>query len=315
MENNDTKATCKEMELAILFADIAGSARLYEVLGDEPARNLLSKSIQSMADVTAAHGGTVIKTIGDEIMCTFPTADAAVAAAKEMHQSIATRSPEENADYPPPNIYVGIQWGTVINEGNDVFGDAVNIAARMVSMSKQRQIITTKDTLDMLSKKFKKSARLVDKTTIKGKSGEMLIYEILWEVGVATVKIGVEDPIDEEHLVHSMGIKFAGQIYRVDSQQPDIAMGRLSHNDIVVKDNRVSRSHARIQYRRGKFFLVDSSTNGTYVQITGKGSRLIRREEVHLVGSGFIGLGREINTESPIMIDFRINVTTPPRSG
>jgi len=302
------------MKLAILFADIAGSARLYEVLGDEPARNLLARSIQSMTDVTLAHGGTVLKTIGDEIMCTFPTADAAVDAAINMHQSITTRSPGENAEYPPPNIYVGIQWGTVINEGSDVFGDAVNIAARMVSMSKQRQIITTKDTLNMLSKKYQKSARLVDKTTIKGRSGEMLIYEILWEAGVATIKIGVDDPIDEAQRVYSMGVKFADKIYRVDSQQPNITMGRLSHNDIVVEDNRVSRSHARIEYRRGKFFLVDSSTNGTYLQITGKGSRLIRRQEIHLVGSGFIGLGREINTESPLMIDFRINVTTPPRS-
>ena len=271
MGYNDSTATCKEMELAILFADIAGSTRLYEVLGDEPARNLLSKSIQSMTDVTAAHGGTLIKTIGDEIMCTFPTAAAAVAAAIDMHQSITTGSPEGDVQYPKPNIYVGIQWGTVINEGNDVFGDAVNIASRMVSMSKQRQIITTKDTLDMLSAKYKKSARLFDKTTIKGKSGEMLIYEILWEKGVATIKIDVEDQIDKEQTVRSMGVKFADQIYRVDSQQPNITMGRLSHNDIVVEDNRVSRSHARIEYRRGKFVLVDSSTNGTYVQITGKG--------------------------------------------
>jgi len=301
------------MELAILFADIADSTRLYELLGDEPARNLLSKSIQSMTDVTVAQGGTVLKTIGDEIMCTFPTADAAVTAAIAMHQSIATLSPDRKSDYPPPNIYVGIQWGTVINEGDDVFGDAVNIAARMVTISKQRQIITTEDTLDMLSEKYKRSARLIDKTTIKGKSGEMLIYEILWEEGAATIKIGVEDLIKEGLVVYSMGIKFASNIFRVDSQQPNITIGRLDHNDIVVEDNRVSRSHARIEYRRGKFVLVDSSTNGTYVKITGEKSRHVQREEIHLFGSGFIGLGREIDTESPLMVDFRVNV--PPPSG
>jgi len=302
------------MELAILFADIANSTHLYEVLGDERARNLLSKSIQSMTDVTVVQGGTVLKTIGDEIMCTFPTADTAVTAAIEMHQSIATLSPDRRTDYPPPNIYVGIQWGTVINEGDDVFGDAVNIAARMVTISKQRQIITTEETLDMLSEKYKRSARLIDKTTIKGKSGEMLIYEILWEEGAATIKIGVEDLIKEGLVVNSMRIKFADHIFRVDSQRPNITIGRLDHNDIVVVDNRVSRSHARIEYRRGKFVLIDSSTNGTYVKITGKKSRHVKREEVHLVGSGFIGLGREIDTESPLMVDFRVNVA-PPLSG
>jgi len=112
-----------------------------------------------------------------------------------------------------------------------------------------------------------------------------------------------------------MGIKFAGKIYRIDSQQPNITIGRLSHNDVVVEDKRVSRSHARIEYRRGKFVLIDSSTNGTYVKIIGKKSRLVEKEEIHLAGSGFIGLGREIDTGSPLMVGFRVSITTTPLSG
>lgn len=71
----------KTTNLTILFADISGSTRLYEVLGDGPARAKVASCLQMLADVTERHNGTVIKTIGDEIMCTFPNAEVSVAAA------------------------------------------------------------------------------------------------------------------------------------------------------------------------------------------------------------------------------------------
>jgi len=299
-------ATREVVDLAILFADIAKSTHLYVTLGDKAARHLIVSCISLMADVSARHKGTVIKTIGDEIMCTFPTADSAVEAAIDMHQGLEELPIPDRPGFPPPNIYVGIQWGSVIQEGNDVFGDAVNVAARMVAMAKQRQIITTQDTIDVLSQEHQGSARVVDKTTVKGKSGEMLIYEILWEKEDATVM--VEDSFDAMTINARLELKFHDNLIQVDHHRPSATLGRQSHNDVVVNDNRVSRSHARIEYRRGKFILVDQSTNGTYVQIQGRKNITVRRDEAQLLGSGIISLGREIDPESPLLIYFAVKL-------
>ena len=83
-------------------------------------------------------------------------------------------------------------------------------------------------------------------------------------------------------------------------------MGRQQHNDVVVNDSRASRSHARIEYNRGKFTLIDQSSNGTTVQIQGKKSVLLQREETKLQDNGIIGLGRKVTPESETALHFTI---------
>ncbi len=290
--------------LAILFADIAKSTHIYETLGNKVAKNLIDASISLLSKVTAKYQGTVIKTIGDEIMCTFPTANDAVEAAIEMHQSLEDMPFPENPDYGSPNIYVGIQFGTVIKEGGDVFGDAVNVAARMVALAKQRQIITTEGTLKLLSAERQSSARCIDKTTVKGKSGVLRIYEVIWEEDDLTVMVidTPEIPITKIRLE----LTYQDQTIELDENRPSATLGRQMHNDVVVKDSRVSRSHARIEYNRGKFTLIDQSSNGTLVRIQGKKSVRLKREETQLLGNGVIGLGRVVTPESETAVHFAI---------
>lgn len=300
-------ATRKTVTLAILFADIAKSTHLYEKLGDKIARNLIAKCISLMTDATLKHNGTLIKTIGDEIMCTFPTANDAVAAAMDMHQDLEDMTVDDKPGAPPPNIYVGIHMGSVISEGGDVFGDAVNVAARMVSQAKQRQIITTEETVEELSPEYKSSAHCIDKTTIKGKSGEIKIYEVIWERQDMTVMLD-DSPLEAVALRAYLELEYHGQTIEVDESRPSISLGRQSHNDVVVQDNRVSRTHARIEYRRSKFVLIDQSSNGTYALLQGKKKIALKRDEGQLLGNGIIALGREPNPDSPDVIRFVIKL-------
>ena len=122
--------------LAILFADISGSTGLYEKLGDERAHKLVSTCISTLSDVIARHNGTIIKTIGDEVMCTFDQAGQAVEAAMDMHKAVSTIPSVSSRKNASPNIRVGLHVGPVIRQEGDVFGDAVNVAARMVSLAK-----------------------------------------------------------------------------------------------------------------------------------------------------------------------------------
>ncbi|MFC1858526.1 adenylate/guanylate cyclase domain-containing protein [Thermodesulfobacteriota bacterium] len=298
--------TRKTVTLAILFADVAKSTHLYEKLGDKIAQKLIGSCVSLMKDVTVKYKGTVIKTIGDEVMSTFPSARTAVEAAKEMHQELEELTIEERPGFPPPNIYVGIQWGPVISQEGDVFGDAVNVAARMVSYAKQRQIITTEETVNELTEEEKNSVRWIDKTTIKGKSGEIQIYEVIWERQDLTVML--DSPMEQVELKMHMELQCHGEITEVDDSRPSVTLGRQVHNDVVVNDNRVSRTHARVEYRRGKFFLIDQSTNGTFVVIQNKKKVTLKRDETQLLGNGIIALGREADPDSPEVINYAIKL-------
>jgi class 3 adenylate cyclase len=293
--------------VAILFADIAKSTSLYETLGDKIAQNLIGRCLMLLSDVTVRHGGRVVKTIGDEIMCTFSTPDDVVEAAMEMQQCLEDITIEENPEIAAPNIYVGFHFGPVINQGGDVFGDAVNVAARMVQVAKERQIFTTEDTVHMLADEHRANTRWIDKTTIKGKGGEINIYEVVWERQDVTVMLD-EDSMRSPALRCRLEVTYAGQEMTIDESRPAAALGRQPHNDIVVNDRRASRSHARIEYRRGKFFLIDQSTNGTFALVQGKKQISLKRDEAQLLGEGKIGLGREATADDPDLISYVIKM-------
>jgi hypothetical protein len=224
-------------------------------------------------------------------MCTFPTIDDAVAAAMSMNRNLVNMPVDGKPGAFPPNIYVGIQKGPVIREDNDVFGDAVNVAARMVALAKQRQIITTEESVEAMHSDFKNTARYVDKTTVKGKSGKTKIYEIMWDEKDETVMMDAS--LDSLIIETRLELKFGDQRLEVDQNRPSVTLGRQNHNDLVIDDIRVSRSHARIEYRRGKFILIDQSTNGTYAVMQGEKSIKLKRDETALIGNGIISLGRK----------------------
>lgn len=293
--------------LAILFADIAKSTHLYEKLGNTVAQELISTCLGLFEKITNYFDGSVIKTIGDEIMCTFPTAQHAVEAAIEMNESLEDMPLPGSVTTGPPNIYVGIQYGNVIKEEGDVFGDAVNVAARMVAQAKQRQIITTKETVDELDDELTGKASCIDKTIVKGKSGEMSIFEIVWEEHDVTVMM--DEAIDSPALRCRMElIQGSRTVLEMDESRPSATLGRQLHNDVVVKDKGVSRSHARIEYNRGKFVLIDQSTNGTFVLLQGKKRVHLRRDETTLLGNGIISLGKEIEGDSDMYIKYNIKM-------
>src|SRR5579863_9812582 len=117
----------KDTELAILFADVVGSTRLFEVMGDLRARDMVTACVDVMRAATEHHNGSVIKTIGDEVMATFPTADDALNAAGQMQKQIATHN-ELKVEGQPVAIRIGCHFGPVVLESKDVFGASVHTA-------------------------------------------------------------------------------------------------------------------------------------------------------------------------------------------
>ena len=182
-----------EKKLAILFADVVGSTQLYEALGDDRARETVQQCLRVMKQATEHYGGTVIKTMGDEVMSTFPSADDALNAANQMQQRI-TNTIRIETDDSHVSIRIGCHFGPVVAEDRDIFGAAVHTANRMTSQAKAGQIITTSALVEQLTPQWKALVRQIDVATPKGQSDEVAVFEVLWQPEEATNMLPSIDP-------------------------------------------------------------------------------------------------------------------------
>ncbi len=294
----------KDIELAILFADVVGSTKLYEQMGDLKARDMVAACIDIMRTATDAHSGTVIKTMGDEVMSTFPTPDDALNAAAQMQHAISTH-PELTVDGSPVAIRIGCHFGPVVLENRDVFGSAVHTANRMTSQAKAGQIMTTTTMVEKLSPEWRASVRQIDVAQLKGRSSEVALFEVLWQTeDVTSMLPAIAMQSRDSKKVARLRLRFQGQEVVLDEGRTQITIGRAEDNDIVIKGNLISRLHARIEVNRGKFVLIDQSTNGTFVQSTDGEEAFVRRDSMQLKSEGYIGLGKAPESTSPQSIRF-----------
>ncbi len=144
MNAKETRAGEAERYLCVLFGDVSGSTRLYEKLGDKEALHAVERCLNRMTRATEQFKGRVVKTIGDEVMAVFDSAEAGMEAACSMQQRVGDLPPVRGIKLA---IRVGFHFGPAIEEATDVFGDTVNMAARMAGLAKAGQIITTAETV------------------------------------------------------------------------------------------------------------------------------------------------------------------------
>lgn len=287
----------EHIEVAVMFADVTGSTRLYESLGDDVANRIIGKVIDIMAKVTEGYQGFVIKTIGDEIMCRFTSANDCVRAAVECQEEISAGIAGETVEI---SIKVGLHFGpAILMDDGDVFGDAVNVAARMAGIAKGGQIITTEDTIRLLDADLQDMSRQFDRTNVKGKEEEIIVYQVVWEASDDVTRIEITEAAAEDEIRY-LCIEFQGDTQRIASDDHrTFVIGRGVQSDLMCKTRLASRTHATIEFRRGKFNLSDQSSNGTFVQTDDGENIHLRRNELMLWGSGFIGLGEEVSKEDP----------------
>ena len=190
-----------------------------------------------------------------------------------------------------------------MQEQNDIFGAAVHTANRMTSQAKSRQIVISGETVELLGADLKKQTRQIDVATVRGRLDEVALYELLWNPDEATSMlptIGWDD-----RTVSELVLTFRDQSLQLDDRRKSATMGRADDNDLVVKGNLISRIHAKIEMRKGKFVLIDQSTNGTFLQNVQGEERFIRRDTTELHGEGVIGLGRAEEPGGSLSIHFK----------
>jgi adenylate cyclase len=285
-----------QAEIAILFADVVGSTELYEKLGDERARAIIRRCLAAMTEVTHHHGGRLLEIVGDEVYTIFPSADVAMAAAVDMQEAITGNLIIDGRRLA---IHVGLHFGPVmIGVDGDLYGDAVNVAHRMVNQAKAGQILTTGPTVAATSAQWQATCRLLDFATLKGKSGPVAVFELVWKAEEATlmrrVPLVARTADGRTRLVLA-----AGSVQtELTFDNPSLTIGRGQENDIVIVHAIVSRLHARAEYRNGRFILTDQSANGTYVVPDRGPASFIHQHDQVLTGSGTLGIGEEPLTGS-----------------
>ncbi|HNW78413.1 MAG TPA: adenylate/guanylate cyclase domain-containing protein [Candidatus Competibacteraceae bacterium] len=291
---------------AVLFADICGSTRLFEAHGDQRAREIESQVLGHLADCTAAQQGVVVKTIGDEIMSGFADAASAVGAACAMHLCLKADPALAALGIA---IRIGLYQGSVLLEGNDLFGDAVNVAARMVALAKADQIITTRDTLNTLPAGFRQASRDLGQAWVRGKQDEIAIAEVLWADSNSLTQMATPQEELRGLLFARLDLNYRDRHVELLPSAQVFTLGRGERNSLVVDRELVSRIHASIEFRQGKFILVDRSTNGTYLLLENGARFFVHREEFTLHGRGSICLGQAVSKHNPDLIDYTCSET------
>jgi len=295
-----------ETQVAVLFADVVGSTRLYEVLGDRAARDMIVICVDIMRGATERNRGSVIKTIGDEILAIFPTADDAVNAAAEMQHDIGVH-PTLQMQGQHVAIRIGCHFGSVVLENRDIFGASVHTANRMTSQAKSGQIVLTADTVQRLSAEWRALTRQIDVTPLKGRTEEFELFEVLWQQEDATSMLpAIAADARTGHRPKRVLLRYQGREYVLGDGKEALTLGRAEENDVVVKGTLISRIHARVELGRSKVMLVDQSTNGSFVTTQEGKEAFVRRDSVALTGAGLIGLGRLPEPNSPEAIHYRL---------
>jgi len=293
----------RDLEVAIIFADVVGSTQLYDKFGDTKASETVAACLDVMKDATHQFNGTVIKTIGDEVMSTFPTVDEAMGAAVMMQTRISADSKKDDAI--PVSIRIGCHFGPVVQEQNDIFGAAVHTANRMTSQAKARQVVISGETVREMSPDLQKQTRQIDVATVRGRIDEVALYELLWNPEEATSMLPTIGWGNKQRNLSKLVLTFRDSKAEVSDKRKGVNLGRADDNDLVVKGNLISRIHAKVEMRRGKFVLIDQSTNGTFIlDVSGK-ETFVRRDMTELSEEGTIGLGRAEEPGASLAIHYK----------
>jgi adenylate cyclase len=277
-------------ELTVLFADICRSTVLFNRLGDQDALKLIMKTLELAGEIVTRQHGTIIGTIGDEIMCTFIKPEDALIAARQIHKMMQQNTVMQSNQLA---MRLGINSGTVVSLSDNVYGDTVNIAARLAQEAKANQTLVSSSTIASIDEILRDQIRHIGQINLRGKAGAIEVHELL---ETDTEEEITEVSSNEELVTRSflMTARYRTREMRFDPMLIRFLFGRGQDCDQTIDHPTISREHAEIVYRNGQFLLRDFSTNGSYV-IQGDNKEQIHRSSIELKGHGQIFLGRTLD--------------------
>ena len=139
-----------DRKIAVIFAtDVVGYSKLMENDEDQTIKTIRACK-EILETLFKEHGGRTFNTAGDSILAEFSSAVSAVVCASEFQNLIKERNDVNNFKM---NFRIGINMGDVVKEGQDLYGDGVNVAARLESLAQPNGITLSKSVYDLVNKK------------------------------------------------------------------------------------------------------------------------------------------------------------------
>ncbi|MCV2357737.1 MULTISPECIES: adenylate/guanylate cyclase domain-containing protein [Roseateles] len=294
-------------ERTVLFADLRGSTGLFETLGNAEATSLVTQTVGLIAQAVDECKGRLVKTLGDGLMAVFETPNDGVQAAIRMHEMLERVVARGKSQFASPGLralrmQVALARGEVVEMNGDCFGDAVNVAARLLNHAGDNETLITAEVLNGLPSAKKLRFRSLDLIAIRGRAEPVHVHVLdqATHGDVAATQFG-----EVQHAVEPDGIRLVwldlDRVFDVDNMP--IILGRSVQATYCITDARVSRSHARIDWHAGSFSITDLSYNGSFVRFGSSGDVVsLKRGSCTLHGSGVIGLGSPpVDATSPIV--------------
>ncbi|MAL95439.1 MAG: adenylate/guanylate cyclase domain-containing protein [Haliea sp.] len=282
----------------VVFADVSGSTRLFEGRGDEAARKTIQHTLHCCANIVVSHEGEVVKTIGDEVLATFPEVEQALCAAIEMQRWANEDRQMCDCDL---GLRIGLHHGAVIAEESDVFGSTVNTASRMVDLAGRGQIVMTHSSSDSLPAPLQERCRELGAAHIPGRDETLDIVSVAWEQDTANLTAMPRgQPAARATSRRRLLLNSRAGPVALPEHSPPFTLGRDPACSLVVDSDWVSRHHARIEYRHGFFVLVDQSTNGTWLTLDGQPPVHLHRGELPLLRDGTLTLGQQDGEQAAV---------------
>lgn len=299
----------------VVFTDLFGSTSVYEALGNAQATQAVTQVTNWIAEVIATHGGRVVKMLGDGVLALFRDSRSAIAAVVEIQRQHQDRMEKATPDHRLP-IRIGLATGDVEIVAGDCYGDAVNVAARLSDLSGANQIWTNHTALEGINEAEGVRFRVLGPISIRGRAEPCTVYQVDWEDDAPSSLLTMQSdmvPLFDASQVDSLGaqIELTWKDVKKSFRSFDlpIHIGRLRQAEFVVDDPRVSRTHARIDWRNGSMILVDLSSYGCWLRFASDGTDLpLRREECVLHGQGEISLGSSFADPSAPIVHFSVSL-------
>jgi len=291
---------------SVLFADVSGSVKLHEKLGDTEALRAVERCMKRMERAVEAFNGRILQQKGDELMALFEAADQASLAAVEMQQRVADLPPVSGVKLA---IRVGFSHGATEEDDEETLtGEAVSKAAYLAGLAKPGQILTNAQAQSVLSPALQLSTRDLGPLPAKGNFPGMQIFELV-ALDLPLTEAGAEAVPDTGNNDVSHGsrlrLRYGKELVILDKRTHVISMGRDADCDVVIHDRRASRHHVFIEWREGsKFVLSDKSTNGTFVTLAGHPEMLLRKEECIIHGKGTICFAASATSPEADFVEF-----------
>jgi len=166
--------------VTVMFTDIKGSTSFFETYGDIEGRLMVQKHNEMLFPCVEKNNGRVIKTIGDAIMAAFDGPEPAVRSAIAMQECLFDFNKTKKDKKDHIHVRIGINTGEGLVEEKDIFGDVVNVAARVESLTEPDEIMISAPVFDAVRNADDIVCRYAKSTKVKGKEEAMDVYRVVW---------------------------------------------------------------------------------------------------------------------------------------